>query len=278
MPAPESSPRPRAYGPLAIALAVLATLAVVALGIVAGRWQYGRYQERADAVRLFEAAENVGAVPLTDLVSPGDAEVGEAEFRRAMVTGYLVSDSVTAVRGRTVSQVAALHQVAWLITPDGPVLVDIGWVPRDTAPKVELPLREVTVVGRLREQEPDDGRRGDSATRIVAAQLPAPPADAGTPFPGYLMVTTPCAETGCLDTPAQPIPMPQLSLGPHLSYAFQWWLLAALAPFAAVFLVRRDARLEREARGEVIAKQPSEAKKARALRKGPTDEDIEDAL
>lgn len=278
MPDPAAtSPRPRAYRPLAISIATLAVLAVVTLGIVAGRWQYGRYEARADAVRAFDAAQGLPAVVLGTLVSPGDPDVGDHEWRTVSVTGQLIPASHVGLRGRTVSSTAALHHLAWLQTPEGIVLVDIGWVPRDDAPEVRLPLEPVTVTGVLREQEPDDGRRGEGATRIVADQVEAP-LDAGPPYPGYIMLREPCDDSGCLGTPAQPVPLPQLSLGPHLSYAYQWWLLALLAPVAAVFLLRRDARLEREARGEAPAPADRPRRPSRAERRGPSDEEIEDAL
>jgi cytochrome oxidase assembly protein ShyY1 len=155
-------------------------------------------------------------------------------------------------------------------------LVDVGWSARDSGIEVELPPGELTIEGVLRIQEADDGRRGEGATRFVAAQIPAPPADAGAALPGYLMLREPCEPAGCLDTALQPAPVPQLSLGPHLSYAFQWWLLALLAPFAAVYLLRRDARLERESKGESRAHAPKGER--RPARKQPSDEEIEDAL
>jgi hypothetical protein len=65
-----------------------------------------------------------------------------------------------------------------------------------------------------------------------------------------------------------------------LSYAYQWWLLALLAPFAAVYLLRRDARLEREAQAEAQGERATAApaRERRDSRKQPTDEEIEDAL
>lgn len=277
MAAPErTSPKPRAYRAPAIALAVFATLAVVALGIVAGRWQYGRYEARADAVRAFAAAAAMPDAELAELVAQGPTWLKGSEWRAVSATGTFDAETLTALRGRSIDGTAALHYLAWLSTEQGPLLVDVGWLPRDATHTVELPAGEVEIAGIMRAQEPDDGRRGDGATRIVAAQVPPPP-DAGEPLPGYVMLREPCEPEGCLGTGLQPVPLPQLSLGPHLSYAFQWWLLALLAPFAAVFLVRRDARLEREARGEAAeAESPPPSRRTRPKRL--SDEEIEDAL
>lgn len=264
---------------------MLATLAVIALGIIAGRWQYDRYEVRAQAVRAFEAAQGLPPAPLGELLDAGSQDLGTAQWRVATASGHFDQDSLTALRGRSVQGVAALHYLAWFVTDHGSVLVDVGWVPRDSGIAVTLPRGELEIAGLLRTQEADDRRRGDGATRIVAAQLPEPPVE---PLPGWIMLREPCDPSGCLGTELQPAPVPQLSLGPHLSYAFQWWLLALLAPFAAVFLVRRDARLELEAgltdaekaaaTATTVAATKTRAPRRAPARGGPSDEEIEDAL
>jgi len=292
VPVPPS--RPRAYAPLTIAVAVLVTAAVIALGVVAGGWQYGRYQARADAVEAFDAAEGIPPEPLRALIASGElsasatGEVGTSapasipEWRSVTVVGEFDQDSVTALRGRTVDGVAALQYLAWFHTADGPLLVNVGWAPRDEGLEVTLPTGSLEIEGIVRKPEADDGREGDGATRIVASQVPYgdPTASYPAPLPAWLMLREPCDPSGCVDTALQPVPVPQLGLGPHLSYAFQWWLLALLAPFAAMVLLRRDARLEREAQLVAAGESMAAASPAPAKRRqrGLTDEEIEDAL
>ena len=38
----------------------------------------------------------------------------------------------------------------------------------------------------------------------------------------------------------QPLPAPETGLGPHLSYAFQWWIFALFFPGALIFRLRRQ--------------------------------------
>ena len=255
-----------------VRIAVAATMAasVVALGVVAGLWQFGRYQVRADALSAAQAAQGLPAVPWSQVVTDGELP----EWRTVTLTGHIESQSVTALRGRTVEREVSLQYLVWFISEDRAVLVNTGWVPREAALDVALPTGEVTLEGMVRAQEPDDGKRGEGATRITALQMPTPSAAAQ---PGWLMVREPCDETGCLGTPLQPVPPPQLSLGPHLSYAFQWWLLAAAAPVLTIAVLRRDARHASEhALGATRAtpKPPREPRRARQL----SDEEIEDAL
>lgn len=252
----------RAVSPLRWLVTALVVIGLIALGIVAGRWQYGRYEARASAVA---AQEQAAALPQTTLAAAlADAEPDA--WRSVIVSGTLVDDSVTTLRGRSVSSTASLQYLAWLRADDGVVLVNLGWRPRtDDAPLV-LPDGAVVVEGVARDMEPDDGRRDDGATRILPAQMPQPP---GEPAPVWVAATAVCPVdgSGCLDQLA-PVPTPSLGLGPHLSYSWQWWLLAAVALPGAVWLTLRDAAHADD----------SPARPRPRRRREPTDEEIEDAL
>lgn len=248
----------------------------MALGIAAGRWQWGRHEARSEALALQEAAHGAPAVPLQSLLGVGggadDADAGDAEWREVTVTGVIDPGSVTEIRGRTVDRVASLQYVAWVDAADGTsVAVNLGWQARDGAQAPLVPADEVTVTGIVRDLEPDNGKAG---TRIALAQLPAP---AGEPLPAYVMARSVCGDAGCMEG-LEPVPEPSLSLGPHLSYAFQWWLFAAAAAPVAILLVRRDVRLEREAAGVAPSARDGAPRRQRAKERRPTDEEIEDAL
>ena len=59
-----------------------------------------------------------------------------------------------------------------------------------------------------------------------------------------LPVPTPArrADAAAARIPPDPVPMPELSEGPHLSYAIQWFCFAAIAVVGAVILLRRERR------------------------------------
>jgi cytochrome oxidase assembly protein ShyY1 len=118
----------------------------------------------------------------------------------------------------------------------------------------------------LRPAEQDDGKRGDGATRITPEQMPAAPA---TEVPGYGVLSQACQDP-CGPLPGLAItPLPELSLGPHLSYTVQWYLLAIAAPIIAIVWIRRE-----------LGGAPSGVAPPRPGRRtrGPSDEEIEDAL
>lgn len=232
--------KPAAYGVARLAVTSLAVLGVIALGIVAGRWQWERYETRADAVAAQRQAEDQPVVPLTDLLSPGAADAGSAQWRTATITGTLDQQSMVELRGRSVDNTATIQYVAWLRTADDQaVLVNLGWEPRSSASTPTLPRDEVTVTGVVRALEPVNNKPG---TRIAPGHFVDPGAAV---LPAYLMARSVCTADDCWDG-LEPVPEPSLSLGPHVSYALQWWLLAVAAAPIAIGLTRRDARLERE--------------------------------
>lgn len=261
---------------LRIAATMAVCLAVSAVATLLGFWQYGRHVDRADARAAYDAAvesplEDIGAV-----VPPGSSALpDDAQWRTVTATGSFDVDSLTVLRGRPVEGTASWQHLVWFDTVDEQsLMVNLGWVPQpgptEDAPAVELPAdpgAQITVV--LRSWEEDDGKTSaGSITRITPTQLPSP---AGEPVPGYGMLREICAEDACATSPVgEPVPLPELTLGPHLAYAWQWWLFAAMAPVGGVLLLRRDARM-----GSTT---PAPVKKQPQRRRRLTDEEIEDAL
>ena len=282
----------REIGWLRLIVTALVVAALVTLCVIAGRWQYGRHVTRAEAIAEFESNHTapVAAVedvaPATDVPSWDTPDAGaglpaDAEWRTVTVTGTIDPDSVVELRNRAVDSAAALQYLAWVDLADGgSVLVNLGWAPAslsdETAPALAsaLPSGQVAFEGTLREFEPDDGRRDDGATRIVPAQVRAP---SGAVVPGYVVAVADCATLCGDDGPLGEVPLPTLSLGPHLSYAWQWWAFAALVPVGAVLLTRRDLELKRSP-GDPAPSPRVETKPSRRRARGLSDEEIEDAL
>jgi cytochrome oxidase assembly protein ShyY1 len=157
------------------------------------------------------------------------------------------------VRGRTLEGEAGL-EVLWALRPDAgtpAVVVDRGFVPpsdrgASVLPSVDpAPQGEVTVTGWVRRGEASRGRqpaRGQLASINVdeaATQLGLSDA-----LPAYVLLESERTAGGSVPARLRPLGVPDRSLGPHLAYAYQWWLTMALG-FVLVWLgVRREIRAE----------------------------------
>jgi cytochrome oxidase assembly protein ShyY1 len=271
-------PRParRALGIVAL---VLAALAVSALSIVAGRWQWGRYETRSHTLSAFEAATVMPVARVSELVpaplnpADGDTLPPGSEWRTATASGAFVPGSLTVLRNRAIEGARVSEYLAWFETDGGALLVLVGWGPPGAgAEGPRLPAGTVEIEVVLRNQEPDDGKRGDGATRILAAQMPA---SSRPVLEGYGVLRGEC-DDGCEAIFGRRVPDPELTLGPHLAYTVQWYALAVLAPLGVAAMLARG-------RDEPQPKEPGPARgrgagRARKPARGPTDEEIEDAL
>ncbi|WP_062526364.1 SURF1 family protein [Demequina rhizosphaerae] len=258
---------------------VALALAVCAVAVRAGFWQLGRHEARSAAIAAYEANAAAAPASLDEAVGADGSVSPEEEWRLVEVTGVIDADSQTLLRNRPVDRTAAYQLLVWLDTDDGrSLLLNAGWmqVPGpDADPEwPEYPTGEVTVTAVLRQSEPDDGRRDSGATRITAAQMPEPN---GAPIDGYGMIREACDSSGCVDSYALQVPLPTLSLGPHLAYTWQWFAFALIAPVAGVLLARRE--WQAMSGDDAPAGTPREPREPRRRRRAePTDEEIEDAL
>ena len=256
---------------LTIVGAIALALAVSVAAIFLGRWQWHRHEVRAAEIAAYEAGQSQAAAPVETVIPADAVELpDDARWRTATVSGRFTGDTLTWLRNRPVAGQPATHALAWFVTDDGKaLLVDAGWIDAGAVKRPSLPTEELKLTVTLRPMEADDGKRGDSATRITAAQVPQAPAPA---LAGYGVLSEACQDP-CGPLPSLVVtPLPSLSLGPHLSYAFQWFLLAVAAPvLVVVWFVRQRPRAD----GSPKATAPPRAPKRRAE---PTDEEIEDAL
>ncbi len=168
---------------------------------------------------------------------------------RRSPAGRMTLSHEVLVYGRSLGGEAGHFVVTPLVLDDGgAVLVIRGWVPfaMQSAPVrgAVPPPGEVEVSGFLAPDEGDGTTAPDEDGVIraldvggIASSLPY----GAFPFPLQLARQTP-AQSGSLPTP---VPMPELSEGPHLSYAIQWFCFAAIAVVGAVILLRRERRSPR---------------------------------
>lgn len=220
-----------------------------------GIWQLDRLQQRR--ARNAELESRL-ALPVTTF-PPGQA-IQEPSFRAYTVTGEFDPLHAILLKNQPLDEQAGYHLLVPLLFEDGTpaLLVDRGWLPNDlglqnepailaaqltgiaTVTGVLLPSQEQPAMSILGDQIPATGEPPLLAWRLVdlegiARQLPY------DLYPLYLAQTGPPVQSGGF-----PIPTfePDLSDGPHVSYAIQWFAFAAISLVGGAALLRRQRASE----------------------------------
>ncbi|MBF4634071.1 SURF1 family protein [Agreia pratensis] len=259
-----------------LALTVVFALVCVLLGC----WQLAR---RADALaENNRVAANYDAVPrpVADVLDGLDSFDESQKWVTVSLTGSYLESEQLLVRNRPSGGQPGFELLVPFRLDDGSVfVVDRGWLPTgqeqdkpDDIPSA--PQGEVTVVARLKASEPKLEGRSAAAGEIPSVDLPtiAEQLDLPTYTGAYgdLASETPSAETGQLET------RPPEDEGPHLSYAFQWFVFALLGFLGLGYAARQEYR-------SLNADDPEEKERAaererRRKAKAKSDNDIEDEL
>jgi surfeit locus 1 family protein len=238
---------------------LLTTVLVLAAGGVMvrlGIWQLDRLAAR----RVFNAgAQAQRDAPELDLNTAGPGEDLESmAYRAVQATGEFMFDDEVALR----NQVFEGRPAYRLVTPlqlrgrEEIVLVDRGFVPADEYTPGDTvtyssPTGEVAVSGIIRTSQtrPDIGSRSDPTPvpgeellvwnliniEQIAGQIP------GRFLSIYIQLQAGSAGSG------YPVPeafTPELTEGPHLGYAIQWFTFAAILWVGYPFFVRREGRTQ----------------------------------
>ncbi len=219
---------------------LVAVLVVTMVGL--GFWQLRRLDEKRDRNALIESRMDQPVVPVDDLLTRGGADdVGQARFRQVTATGTYDAEATVVVRNRTQDGAAG----AWLVTP---LVLDSGdrvgvlrgfvsFAADGSVVEAPAPEGEVTVEGLVVDPGSFDGTApkdlapllaGDDVLRgLVLAETSTPPepsaADATTAEPTSILT----------------VPPPELSEGPHLGYAAQWFIFSTIALVGYPLVLRR---------------------------------------
>ena len=230
-----------------IVMTVLAAAAVFVM-VELGFWQLRRlHSVRAENTRI-RAAMSQPAVPLSAISGLGERAV----YRRVTVTGRFDRVSEIELANRSNEGSPGSDLLTPLRPASGPALiVDRGWIPLDATSAQQESARpplfaDVTVTGVLFASErktifaPTIAPTG-RLTTIPRVDIPRIGKQIDYPvLPLYMRLET--------QTPAQgelPVPpgLPDLSEGPHLSYAVQWFIFASIATLVYLALARKQVRV-----------------------------------
>jgi cytochrome oxidase assembly protein ShyY1 len=221
---------------------LVALLAVTMINL--GFWQLRRLDEKRDRNALVEGRMDEPTVPVEDLLAPGDgdAAVDDTRFREVTASGSYDVDATVVVRNR--SQDGAPG--AWLVTPltlsTGARVAVIrgftGFAADGSVPQPDPASGSVTVTGLV--MDPD--RLGGTAERDLSALRAADDL-----LPGFVQAESSDPEEPAIadasGTPDGPellaLPAPELSEGPHLGYALQWFTFSTIALVGYPIILRR---------------------------------------
>ena len=213
---------------------LVVALAVAALCARLGLWQLDRLSQRRARNAAVLTARHRPTVPVTSALT-----ADSALSRRLNARGVYDYDHERLWRGRSYQGIPGVALVTPLRLPDGAaVLVDRGWVPSADAYHVdERAYREADTTEVLGLGMPAPRGRGDVDPAKLRDSLPYPL------LPFVIQILPPPT------APYRPLPpglvrwpMPELSNGPHLSYAIQWFSFAVIILVGSVALLRRQGR------------------------------------
>lgn len=221
-------------------LVVVGVVTMVNLGL----WQLHRLDERQELNAAVTSRVDLAPAPLDDVLASGDPAA--LEWRPVTASGTYLADEQVTIVNRSQNGVAGDIVVTPLQLADGRILlVSRGFVPLD-APVAPAPTGEVRITGRLKpSQQRRTGGLSDPATgdlttaqRVDIARLA--PQLPGEPVPMYVELTGSDPPEA---TPyPQPLTLPELTDGPHLAYAGQWFVFAAAVVVGWVLAVRKSLR------------------------------------
>jgi surfeit locus 1 family protein len=219
--------------------------AAAAVFVRLGVWQLQRLGERRD--RNAVMAERFAA-PVVDLPTlDGRGDIDTFRFRRARTTGVFDFTREIVLTGRAHRGTPGVHLVTPLRLDDTvALLVERGWVFSPDGRTVEDPgaylepdAAEVAGVLLLPSVLPEAPGRGASwphYARSIDWERLAP----AYPYRLLPLVLRRTSIDDSLPAGMRGLARPELSGGPHLSYAIQWFAFAVIALVGSVLLYRRS--------------------------------------
>ena len=229
-------------------LALLLVLPLLmGLALLAANWQYGRHERRSAQEQRVDQARSVAPVPLASVLAPGEPISDDQRYTAVTVTGEYDQSSVL-IRNRPQNETPGLWVVTGLRMPDGSeVLVLRGWLEAtrgnaEQAIAPPAPSGPVSVTGVLQPSEPKRGAgilsNGEATSLNTQTLCP----DTSC-YQTYLQATS---STPADSDQLQLVPVKGPGLGPHLGYAGQWLIFAALLPVGYIILIRREVKEAQE--------------------------------
>lgn len=228
-------------------LPTVATVAGIALFVIAGQWQQRRMEQKQALRAQFD-----GAVAMAPAALPQDvADWSAWRYRPIAAEGVFDAAKQILIDNKINEGRAGYHVVTPLVLRDGrAVLVDRGWIAagetRAQLPAAPPPAGDVTVRGRVNIPTANYVELSrDAPAGVVWENLDPSRFGARTGLAVLPIVVEQTAPTGGTDTLVRNWPAPDFGIERHRIYMVQWYLFAATAAgLWMYFNLRRPRRKE----------------------------------
>ena len=260
-------------------LALTIVFAIICSGL--GVWQLARRAEAQAEISRVETNFDAEAVPVTEALPSLDSFEESQKWLPVELTGTYLRDEEILVRNRPLNINPGFEVLTPLLLTDGDVfIVNRGWVPTgedqnapDSVPAA--PDGEVTVTARLKQGEPSLAGRSATGNQIATINLTEIAERLGTDTYTGAYGLMKSEDPATADRPTA-VTRPVRDEGPHLSYAFQWFVFALMGFIGLGWAARQEYR-------SINAEDPDERVRAadrarRQAAKPRSDADIEDEL
>jgi cytochrome oxidase assembly protein ShyY1 len=260
-------------------LALTILFAAVCAGL--GVWQLARRAEALAEMAKVDANFDASPVPVADALPTLESFDDSQKWMQVEMTGTYLTDDQLLVRNRPLNINPGFEVLTPLLLTDGSVfVVDRGWLPTgqdQDAPDVvpSPPSGQVTVIARLKAGEPSLPGRTASGNQIATINLTDVAKRVGEPTYTGAYGLMASEDPAPAERPVA-VTRPAPDEGPHLSYAFQWFVFGLLAFVGLGWAVRQEYRT-------VNADDPDERERAaererRKAAKPRSDAQVEDEL
>jgi surfeit locus 1 family protein len=240
---------------------ILTTLLVaiaIAVMVRLGYWQLDRLEQRRAFNARVQAQIDQSPLDLTpETLSTGlESNLENMEYRQVVVSGEYDHEAEVVLRNQAWNNQIGVK----LITPlriagsDRSVLVNRGWVPFEDftsdnlAQYAETGHVKVRGIIRASQTRPEIGWRSDEIPGPGEPPLEAwnminvPGIASQVSYPLLPVYIQQAPDPEWTQLPYRSLPNLELTEGPHLGYAIQWFIFAAILGFGYPFYARREER------------------------------------
>lgn len=200
-------------------------------------WQFDRYNQKIESNKVTTIALSSEPLDLTDLSQVSTLK----DWQRVSIKGEFVNSDAKLLRRQYLKSSLGFWVISPLKLNNGQViLINRGWIPiaNSSTTQQEIPtspVGEVVVIGYVqtlkdKRDEPED-LPINQINYLKSTNFSSQPLSTN-----YIQL----ASITPIDNQVATIPLPELSNGPHFSYAIQWILFALMLPIGWYVLLKNE--------------------------------------